>query len=220
MINQDYDQVISRFDKSGVPDSALEDQIENLKNAIIRMMGNIVETFGEDLKLKFANTESIIDIDGDTTLRYSISRVQFENDEFYGLITLKYNDNSKLLSTINLEDFKKFIPDQSEFWMLGIYPLIVLLVNIFVIIKVIKTKVRRKWLLIIVTMFLNIPSVNIHWNNEIYVDTVMQFLLGVGFETNGYQNMTWSFGIPLGALLVYGYINKKRKTSPNNGEHP
>ncbi|MFY0685657.1 MAG: hypothetical protein JXQ90_00755 [Cyclobacteriaceae bacterium] len=209
LLNEDYESVIDQFDFSIVADSVLEKQSNQLLNGLSSIVKNIEDNFGDSLKLKFAFTESSVESDGENTLRYSTTYIQFENEEFYGQLTLKYDDDSEKLRTINLEDFRKYIPNTLEFWLLGIYPLLVLIINITAIRKVVKSNLNKKWLFIFLIVLLNFPTVNIHWHNEIYINSVLQFLLGIGLDTRGYNNMIWSFGLPFGAIFIYGYIKSK-----------
>ena len=89
--------------------------------------------------------------------------------------------------------------------------------NIWIIRKIKKSDLKKKWLKYIAVIFLNVPAITY---NAVYGLSFsllsFQILFGISFSYMGYLSSAWTFGIPLGGLYWLWKLNKKEDVTTEN----
>ena len=195
LINEDYDKVLNSL----AIENADSTQISNAKTALRGFRKHIIDTFGERFDLKFITSSKHFSTEDDVQNVTTIV-IQLSNQTHYGYFDITMNDSVGKMKNIYLRDFKDEIPNTLVFWLLSIIPLSVLGLNVYTIRKISKSDFSKKWILILICIALNWPTLNIYLE-RFSLEFAFQILFGVGFNLMGYDNYVWSFGIPLGALI-------------------
>lgn len=206
LINEDYERVLNSL--------AIENsdsiQISNAKTAISNFRNHIIENFGENFDLKFITSSKHFSTEENIENVTSIV-IQISNQTHYGYFDITLDDSVQKIKKLYLRDFKDEIPNTTVFWLLGIFPITVLSLNIYTIRRILKSTFSRKWILIIICIILNFPTINLYLERQ-SVEFAFQVLFGIGFNLMGYDNYVWSFGIPFGALIALYAIRPMKTT--------
>jgi len=130
------------------------------------------------------------------------SYVQIADKNRFSIFQLTWTGNHKI-SGIGMANTIYPVPNLRLFWIVGILlALLVLGFNIYVIIRVYKSDVVRKWLKYLIIVLLNIPVIGYHAIGGVFFKLLSFQLLGIGFSADNYLNTYWAIGVPLGAIIV------------------
>ncbi len=103
-------------------------------------------------------------------------------------------------------------PNMLLFWLFGIFPLAVLLFNIYVILKIKKSKLSKKWLKYLAVLFFNVPAITYAAVGGLSFKLLsFQIFFGIGFTMMGYLGSVWTFGIPLGGIYWLWKLNQHKE---------
>lgn len=152
---------------------------------------------------KFSTIES-----ENTPPNTTLAFVEFSNKNEFGVFKILFDDNSKKIINISTLDVKEKKPNMTLFWLLVILPLGVLIFNIYIVIKIKKSSLSKKWLKYLAVICLNVPTISYAAVSGFSFELIsFQILFGVSFNIMGYLGSVWAFGIPLGGL--YGFWKLK-----------
>jgi hypothetical protein len=211
LVNKKYDKCISLldFEKGQQPNmDQMHAQLDTFSNVITR-------NFGNKLEYSFLKAEKhLFSSKGDDGLPpgMTLVEVEFHNDENVGIMQVVFDDKTSKIYNIKALDIKERVPDMFKFWLFGIFPLIVLAINIYTIIRVKRSNLKLKWLFYIGIVILNFPSIEYNAINGLFFKPLyFQMLLGLGLEKSGYFGSIWSVGIPVGAIIAIWRLNTREK---------
>ncbi len=172
----------------------------------------VIENFTEDYKLKFASANKVFFKTGEKGQHPFNMIVQIESDTHFGYFTITFSDNPNVVLNIDLQDYKERIPPKGKFYLFGILPFLVVALNIFTIIRVVKSQINRKWLKIIGVILLNVPTFTYSLMNGFSFSLVQfQFFFGAAIGLFGYAGTYLSFGLPIGAFLANYKIDMEKQ---------
>jgi hypothetical protein len=216
ILNEEYGKAIESF---GTKD-ADSIQLSKAKATFIGFRDHIIKNFGKDVTLKFITSTKRFSTENNAENLTSLV-IQIRNQTHYGYFDITMDDSVGKIKNIYLRNFKEEIPNTFPFWLLGILPLAVLILNVYTIIKIRRSNFSKKWLLILFCILLNWPTLNIYID-RISLEFSFQILLGIGFQLMGYDNYVWSVGIPIGALISLYAIRPMRasKEQLESGQFP
>lgn len=128
--------------------------------------------------------------------------IQIDNSKVYNVLNLVIEPNTFKFKSISGANFLKDIPNMLPVWSFAFLTACALLFNIYVIYKIKKSKMKRKWLKYILIFSFNFPAIFYHSIDGLYINLLGNiFLFGVNFKYFGYEGTYFGFGIPLFALF-------------------
>lgn len=211
ILKQDYDSAIKLFalERPSFAGTAND----SLKARLPVFRGIIVNNFGEHLDYTMMTAEkkwSTVE-EENTPPNTTVVLMQFANDKEFGVLKVWFDDISKKVVYIKTLDIRQPIPSMTIFWLFGLIPLCVLGFNIYVIRKIKRSDLKKKWLKYIAVTFLNVPAITYAAVNGFSFSLLsFQFLLGVSFSYMGYLSSSWTFGIPLGGLYWFWKLSRPK----------
>ncbi len=211
MMNKDYDKCVSQM--------ALESEmgkntnIDTLKLGLDQFRDLVERNFGNkfDYSLMKSEKKRSTIASENTPPNTTLALVEFSNDKDFGVFQVLFDDKSKKIININTLDVKKPKPNMLIFWLFGLIPLTVLLLNIFVIRQIKKSNLTKKWLKYIAVLFFNVPAISYAAVEGLSFKLLnFQILFGISFSAMGYLGSIWKFGIPLGGLYWLWKLKQRK----------
>ena len=145
----------------------------------------------------------------------TLAHIEFSNGKELGVFQVLFDDNSKKILNIHTLEIKAEKPNMLLFWLFGIFPLMVLLFNIYVIREIKRSNLNKKWLKYLAVIVLNVPAISYAAVDGLSYQLLnFQIFLGIGISLMGYLGSVWTFGIPLGGIYWLWKL-KKSKISPS-----
>ncbi len=201
LMKKDYDKCVSQM--------ALESEmgkntnLDTLKVGLDEFRGLLERNFGS--KFEYSLIESVkmrsTNASENTPPNTTQALIEFSNDKDVGIFKVLFDDKSKKIINIKALDVKKPKPNMFIFWLLSLIPLTVLLFNIFVIRKIKKSTLPKKWLKYLAVLFFNVPAISYSAVDGFSLNLLsFQILLGVSFSVGGYLGTVWTIGIPFGGF--------------------
>ena len=201
VLAEDYDKVFSLM---ALEHSAFaEVEPAELKTSIDYLRTLILDKYGPDLEYTFMTAEKRFSTQegAGTPEGMTYVQVQVDNGEEYGVIEALVEDSSRKLLSLQLLQFHQPVPSLGTFWLFGLLPLLVVLFNIYVILRIRRSDRPRKWVKYLAVLLFNVPSLVYTASGALSIQPLMfQVFLGVGLSFTGYANMAWTVGLPLGGL--------------------
>jgi len=210
LINRDFDKCISLM----AVEKAHDADLRQLKVSLDTFSGVIVKNFGTKLEYSFMKAEKKFSSDKEDNLppNTTLVLIEFHGDKYVGILQVLFDDKTKKIDNIKALDVKQPIPDMTKFWLFGIFAVIVLAFNIYTIVMVKRSGLKRKWLAYIGIILLNVPTIQYQAIDGLFFKLLnFQFLLGVSFEKAGYLGSMWAVAIPLGAIIARWRISRLNK---------
>lgn len=186
--------------------------IDTLKLGLVNFQNLIVNNFGKELNYKFMiASKTISTIEGESTEPNTTKvQIEFSNDKEFGVFEITFDDISNKILHIKTLDIKEKIPNMTLFWIFGILAICVPIFNIWIIRKIKKSNLKKKWLKYIAVIFLNVPAITYSAVYGLSLSLLsFQILFGFSFEYMGYLSSAWTFGIPFGGIYWLWKLNKK-----------
>ncbi|MFI2741472.1 hypothetical protein ACG2LH_01920 [Zhouia sp. PK063] len=213
LIKEDYEKSLTYMatEHNGFKNTNLD----TLKIGLSSFRKLIVNNFGTDLDYKFMTANKTFStVEGESTAPNTTkAQIEFSNDKEFGVFEIIFDDNSNKIYNIKTLDIKESIPNMTIFWLFGILAICVPIFNIWVIRKIKKSNLKKKWLKYIAVIFLNVPAVTYSAVYGLSFSLLsFQILFGISFSYMGYLSSAWTFGIPLGGLYWFWKLNKKTET--------
>jgi len=211
LLNRDYDRCVSDFKNKSLrsPDAdLLKQKLEDFRQRVVRDFGTT------DLKYSLIKIEKKISVDGknDTLPNSTVAYIECSNKKVVGAFEVLFDDSSMKILSIRTAGIKKPVPSMTLFWMFGLLSVCVPVFNIYVIIRIRRSSLTKKWLKYIAVIMLNVPSfMYLATEGVTFALLNFQFLFGASFFYGGYLTSYWAFGAPLGG--IYYLLKLKRKGS-------
>lgn len=190
--------------------------LDTFKKGLANFRQLVVTHFGDNLNYTFMSAEKKWSTNEQESTGKDITKLflQFDNEREFGVFELLFYDKSRRILNIRTLDVKAPVPDMAGFWVFGLMALIIPAFNIYMIIRIRRSKYKRKWPKYLALILLNVPTVTYNAVGGLSVELLsFQFLLGLGFKYMGYLNSAWSFGLPIGGLYLWWQL-KKGKDRP------
>jgi len=201
VLQEDYDKAVGYLAMDH--EMAKDTDIDKMNAGLVEFREMIVKNFGTELDYTFMNTEKKFSSEEqeNTLPNTTVALIQFSNGKDFGVFNVVFDDESGKILNINALDIKEPIPSMAIFWLFGILAICVPIFNIYVIIKIKRSNLRRKWLKYVAIIFLNVPSITYAAISGLSFKILsFQILLGVSFSYMGFLNSYWTLGIPLGGI--------------------
>ena len=210
LIKEDYEKSLTFM---AVEEKAFENtNLDTLKLGLANYQKIIVNNFGTELNYKFITAEkNFSTIEGESTAPNTTkAQIEFSNEQEFGIFEIIFDDSTNKILNIKTLDIKEKIPSMIMFWLFGILAICIPIFNIWIIRKIKKSNLKKKWLKYIAVIFLNVPAITYSAINGISFNLLsFQILFGISFSYMGYLNSFWTFGIPLGGIYWLWKLNKK-----------
>lgn len=202
VLQENYDKAISYMALQH--EAAKGVDIQNLKNGLSSLRELVVNNFGEELEYTFIKTEKTFTTGEssqppNTTVLY----LQLENEKEFGYFQVLFDDQSNKILNIQLQEVKQPVPRLTAFWLFGLLAVSIFAFNVYMIVVVRKSNLKKKWQKYLAIILLNVPTVGWSAIGGFFFKLLnFQIMLGVSFSMMGYMDTAWAFGIPLGSLYV------------------
>lgn len=186
--------------------------IDSLKLELVNFRKSIVDSFGTELNYKFVTAnKTFSSVEGKSTApNTTLVKIEFSNDTEFGVFEISFDDHSNKILHIKTLDLKEKIPNMIWFWLFGVFAICVPIFNIWIIRRIKKSNLKKKWLKYIAIICLNVPAISYNSIHGLSLSIVsFQLLFGISFSYMGYLNSVWTFGIPLGGIYWLWKLNKK-----------
>ncbi|WP_396591539.1 hypothetical protein [Allomuricauda sp. R78024] len=213
LIKEDYEKSLTYM--ATEHDGFKNTNLDTLKKGLSNFRKLIVNNFGTDLDYKFMTANKTFStVEGESTAPNTTkAQIEFSNDKEFGVFEIIFDDNSNKIYNIKTLDIKESIPNMTIFWLFGVLAICVPIFNIWIIRKIKKSDLKKKWLKYIAVIFLNVPAISYSAVYGLSFSLLtFQILFGISFSYMGYLSSAWTFGIPLGGLYWLWKLNKKTET--------
>jgi len=210
---EDYDNAISYFAMDH--EIAKNTNLESFKNGLVTFRDQLVKNFGTKLDYKFMKSEKTLSTNKDESTPPNTTSVliQISNDKEFGVLKILFDDTSLKILNIHILGIKEPIPTLTYFWLFGFFALLIPIFNIYIIIQIKKSSLKKKWLKYIAVIALNIPAITYSALNGLSFNLLsFQLLFGFSFGYMGYANSFWTIGIPLGGIFWFWKLKTNNKT--------
>jgi len=204
LIKEDYNKSIELMAMEH--EMARNSNLDTMKAGLARFRQIFVDNWGTELEYSFIKSEKTFSTyeSQNNPPNTTVVLVEFNNDKDLGIFQILFDDNSKKILHIRTLEVKEPIPTMTWFWLFGIIAICVPIFNIYVIRKVRRSNLNKKWLKYIAIIFLNVPSITYAAIAGLSFKILnFQFLLGISFAYSGFYNSYWTFGIPLGGIYWF-----------------
>ena len=215
LINRDFDKCISLMSVGRASDA----DVRQLKVNLDTFSKVIVRNFGTKLEYSFVKAEKKFSSNKEENLppNTTLVQIEFHGDKYVGVMEVLFDDKTRKIDNIKTLDVKQLIPDMTKFWLFGIFAAGVLAFNIYTIVMVKRSGLKRKWLAYIGIVLLNIPTIQYNAIGGLSFKLLyFQILLGVSFQKMGYLGSAWAVAIPLGAIIAQWRISQLNKDAELN----
>ena len=210
LITEDYDKGLSLMSGNEAPGKAA---VDSLKLGLVQFREVIVGNFGEDLDYKFMSAHKTFSTEeGESTAPNTTrAQVEFTNEKDFGVFELVFDDSNNKILHIRVLDVKEEIPGMLLFWLFGILAVSVPIFNIWVMRKIKKSSLKKKWVKYLAVLFFNVPAITYNALSGLSINFLsFQILFGISFEYMGYLNSFWTFGIPFGGCYWFWKLKRQK----------
>jgi hypothetical protein len=187
---------------------AIESIVE--KDSIIEMLNGmqyrVMSDFGRDVSIKPLGYNEVIFLFGSEKVRRAnkgkkSSYIQIEDRSRFSVFQITINEDNKVVSFGMLNQI--YTKPTSRLWLVGILTMLCILAfNVYVIIKVYRSNVVRRWLKYLMIILLNLPVFGYNALSGFFFKFLGLNLLGVSAGWTNYFNTYWSIGVPIGSIIV------------------
>ena len=224
LMDKNYDECVSMMATDH--ETAKKTNRDSLKFGLDQFRAVIGSNFGDgnfEYSLMKAEKKRSTVASDNTPPNTTLAHIEFSNGKNLGVFQVLFDDTSNKILNIHTLEIKAEKPNMLLFWLFGILPLTVLLFNIYVIRKIKKSNLKRKWIKYLAVIVLNVPAISYAAVDGLsYKFLNFQILFGVGFSLMGYLGSVWTFGIPLGGIYWLWKLNQQKslpittKPTPQN----
>ena len=216
LIKEDYNKCVELMAMEH--ETARNTDIDALKMRLTNIREILIDNWGTQLDYSLLETKKKFTFIGkkhdDTPPNTTLVFIEFNNKKELGIFKVLFDDNSKKILNFEITDVKKTVPSMTYFWLFGLFAICIALFNIYVIIQIKQSKLKRKWLKYIAVLLLNVPTISYAAVKGLSFKLLhFQFLLGIGFHCTGYLNSVWAFGIPLGGIYWFWRLKRKKNAA-------
>lgn len=211
LLKEDYNNCVNLLAMEH--EMAKNTNIDTMKMGLVNFRQIIVNNWGTKLEYSFMKSEKKFSSDeaNNTPPNTTLVFVEFNNQKDFGVLQVLFDDNSKKILNIKPLDVKAPIPSMTLFWLFGLLAVCVPIFNIYIIRKIKRSNLKKKWLKYIAVIFLNVPAITYAAVNGFSFNLLsFQILFGVSFGYMGFLNSYWTFGLPLGGLYWFWKLRQQK----------
>ncbi|MBB5333449.1 hypothetical protein [Chryseobacterium koreense] len=209
LLNKSVDESIPYFAMES--ETAKDANVEEMKNGLENFRQKFITLFGKNIEYDFMSSQKRFSTEekNNTPPNSTIVLMQFKNEKDFGVLQFLFDDKSKKILNVTPLDVKYPIPNMTLYYVLGVLALIVTTFNIYMINKIRKSGLKRKWLKYIAIILLNFPTF-IYNPVTGFSFKLFQFtFIGFGFSAMGYLNSSITIGVPVAAIYWYWKLKQK-----------
>ena len=222
LMDKDYDECVSMMATDH--ETAKKTNRDSLKFGLDQFRAVLGSNFGDgnfEYSLMKAEKKRSTVASENTPPNTTLALIEFSNGKELGVLQVLFDDTSNKILNIHTLDIKARKPNMFLFWLFGILPLTVLLFNIYVIRRIKRSSLTRKWIKYLAVIVLNVPAISYAAVDGLsYKLLNFQILFGVGFSLMGYFGSVWTFGIPLGGIYWLWKLNQQKKSPVDINPNP
>jgi hypothetical protein len=211
LLKEDYDKCVDLMAMEH--EMAKSTNIDTMKMGFTNLRQLIVNNWGSELEYSFMKSEkkfSTIESDN-TPPNTTLVLVEFNNQKDFGVLQILFDDNSKKILNIKTLDLRAPIPTMTLFWLFGLIAICIPIFNIYVIIQIKRSDLKKKWRKYIAVILLNTPAITYAAVKGLSFKLInLQILLGISFGYMGFLNSFWTFGIPLGGIYWFWKLRQQK----------
>lgn len=209
LINKGVDESLPYFAMEN--ESAKNTNVEKMKSGLESFRQDFITTFGKNIEYDFMFSQKrfLTNQQNNTLPNSTTVLMQFKNDKDFGVLKFLYDDKTKKILNVTPMYTKYPIPNMTLFYVLGVLALIIPVFNIYMINKIRKSNLKRKWLKYIAIILLNFPALIYNAVAGFSFNYFQIIFLGFGFSATGYLNSTITTGIPIAAIYWYWKLKQK-----------
>jgi hypothetical protein len=205
LLRDDYINAVQYFNI----ENETSDNIDTLIIEMTYLKKILKENFGENLDFSFVKSQKgSLDFSENATTVF----IEFSNKDNIGMFEVIFDDISGKILNIRILNVYEKIPSMIYFWLFGLIALCVPAFNIFVILKIKKSDLEKKWIKYFIIALLNFPTIIFNAVHGFSISWLsFQFLLGISFSFTGYLGSSWAIGIPLGGIYWLWKLKKHER---------
>lgn len=217
LFKEDYDASIEYLVAEDYTDAGISK--DSLKVLLSVFRQYTVDRFGTDIDytlLASQKRRSTIESENTPPGMTEVT-IEISNKKDFGIIKALFVDDTHKISKIDVLDTKVPIPSMVGFWLFGLLAICIPIFNIYVIIKIKRSSLKKKWIKYIAVIALNAPTLLYSAVNGFSFKLLnFQLSLGIGFNCWGHMNSYWAFGIPVGAIYWLWCLSERENDIPIN----
>lgn len=214
LLSEDYDKCLESMALEHELAASLD--VDTLRNGLVNIRSSIANNFGTDLDYTLIRAEKTLVSTAENAMppNLTVLLLEIKNKSEFGVFRAVFDDASKKVLHVRILNIKKPIPNMLSFWLFGILALAVLAFNVYVIVQIYKSTLKRKWLKYLMVLILNVPTLSYAATEGFSFELLsFQFLFGVSLSLMGYMGSVLAFGIPLGGLYWFWKLKFARQRS-------
>ncbi|MFT4168501.1 MAG: hypothetical protein QM653_05215 [Dysgonomonas sp.] len=212
IIDEDYDKSINYFDDSFLVEA--NNNRDSVKVLLTNFREYFVDRFGTKIEYSFIKAEkrrSTIESQNTPPGTTEVF-LQINNDQYFGIIQFLFDDNSGKILRADILNMKERIPSVSLFILAGVIAMIVPIFNIYMLVRVYRSSLKKKWMKYLAIILLNLPALTYTMQGSLYFELLkIQALFGISFSLSGYASSFWAVGIPLGGIYWYWRLSERKR---------
>jgi hypothetical protein len=208
LMKEDYDACISYMAMEH--ERAKNANIDTLKKGLANFREKIAQDFGTDLEYSFMKLEKKFSSNEKENANTTELLLEFSNEKEFDVFKILFDDESEKILYINTLDVKRPVPSMAIFWLFGLLAICIPIFNIYVITRIRKRRLKKRWLKYIAILLLNVPAITYTAINGLSFKLLsFQILFGISFSYMGYLGSYWTIGIPLGGIYWFLKLMKQ-----------
>ena len=175
---------------------------DTLTAKLDKLRASFVDELGEDFKIFFLKDTSVwFNSWSGCPPGYNYVFMECYNKTHYGLFYCIVSQNKEHILGFTPTINKRPIPELKIYIAIYLIGFLLVLFNIYVIIKIIQSNLRLKWLKVLLVFILFIPIIGYDtFENSTFYPFFHPTILGVYFKLNGFNHSVFIFAFPLGAF--------------------
>lgn len=198
----------------------LQDMPDSVFRASLSKTAHLIDTYwGTHLNYTFTkankqwSTGSMYSTPPNTTQTF----IQFDNGKYFGVYRVLFDDKTGRIADFTIMDIKYPVPSMAKFWMLIPIGLCIVAFDIYVIVKIKRSKLRRKWLKYIAVALLNFPSFTYNPFTG-FGFKLSTHLFGFSYSQMGYLETAMSFAIPVAGIYWLWKLKRRKDRGDDEWE--
>lgn len=212
VIKEDYDKSLDCLDFSG---STKDDkELDSIRIRLTDFRKYLVDRFGTEIEYSFLRaqkTRSTIDSQNTPEGATDVF-IQINNDKYFGVLQLLFEDESGKIIKADVLNMKEEIPSMPVFWLVGLIAICVPIFNIYMVVRIRRSSLKKKWIKYLAIILLNLPTIGYTAIGALYLNILSaQFLFGISFSILGYASSYWAIGLPLGGIYWYWRLAERKR---------
>lgn len=190
---------------------------ELLKEGLYQFRSEMISQYGKNIEFSFLGaTKTTYTTQQQQFPNVTVLNIAFENETDYGRVEFIYDDNTGKILNVAPDYAKQPIPSMTLHYLFIIIGFIILAFNIYMIVHIKKSNIKRKWLAYIGIIFLNFPTLIYNTTTGLDFQFFKFQFFGFGIDALGTYFSNVFLSIPIGAIIWFWKLNQIKKTEAYN----